>query len=404
MRWLSVILCLWGHLAVAQSRDVLPSELGLEVVVANDTTPYAREMVIVTIKGTYRRHITRETLEQPSLEGFNWMQLGTDDWHEETIRGRPVKVFQRRMALFPEHEGEITIGPFVHHLTLTDEGDDWFAHDISSEPVTIRVDPAPVAEGDGWWFPVRQLRIQDSWSNAPDQLTPGEGVLRVIHIEAVGASPQMIPPMPELTSPSAMIFPHPEKRLVELSPEGPVTHAFWRWTVRPTNDTSAILEPISFDFFDTRERVARTVTISPQRVAFETATLPPVDGRSRPPGYALSGWSPFLALLAGLCGGLAWMLVGRRVDLSRALARHPMLDPLAWRLRSAGRHGDLPGWRRAALSMIRRDGAGPQRRRLLAALDRAVFAPGSPALDLRGMAREFLSARHESKSAADTNG
>lgn len=385
MRLLALLLCLLAQSALAQSRDVAPEDLHLEVTVAGSgATPFTQEMVLVTIRGSYRRHITRERLEQPPLEGFNWMQLGTDAWHEEAVRGRPVKVFERRMALFPERAGRLEIGPFVHHLTLTDETGNWFDHDVRSAPVAIEVAPAPAT--DGWWFPVRRLQISDEWSNAPDQLAPGEGVLRVIRLEAVGASPDMIPPMPELHSPSGMVFAHPEKRLVELSPEGPVTYAFWRWTVRPGNGASAILEPIDVPFYDTRDRVARVARISAQRVAYEQAA-PPAGGMDGAPEAAgLPGWGAALAAAAAFAAGLAALLAGRRMT-----GRMPRpLDPLALRLRARARAGDGAGLRRAAAAMLRRDGPQPERERLLSQLDSALFARGAAPVDLREFARAFV--------------
>ncbi len=372
---LALLLCLSPLVAAGQSREVGPSDLRLEVAVENaDSTPYAGEMVLVTIRGTYRRHITRETLQQPDLNGFNWMQLGSDDWFESREDGLTVKSFRRRMALFPTRPGTLTIAPFVHHLTLTDEGDDWFEHDIRSEPVTVTVLPSPVS--DDRWFPVRRLEISDTWSNPPDQLGDGAGVLRVIMLKAVGAAPSMMPPMPDLVSPSAMIFPHPEKRLVELSPEGPVTYAFWRWTIRPSNDTSAILEPISLDYFDTVARVARTATISAQRIAIDEALLPaPVPpsepGRLNPLAAGLAGTAGFLFGIGALVPGL-----GRR------RWRWPgWLDPARRGLIRAARRGDLAALRRAA---HRLDAAAPPsatRRRLLAELDRAIYAPAADDAD-----------------------
>ncbi len=395
MRVLALILCVLAQAAFGQTREVRPEDLRLEVTVTDaEVTPYAREMVLITIRGTYRRHITRETLAQPSLEGFNWMQLGPDEWHEESIRGRPVKVFQRRMALFPERAGRLEIGSFVHHLTLTDESDDWFDHDIRSAPVEISVAPAP--ETGGWWFPVRQLRISDEWSNPPDQLAAGEGVLRVIRVEAVGAAPEMIPPMPELHSPSAMIFPHPEKRLVELSPEGPVTYAFWRWTIRPGNGASAILEPIELPFFDTRERVARVATISAQRVAYEDATLPSSGVNPPPKSARLPGWGAALTAGLAFAAGLAVMLAGRRMT-----ERMPFgLDPLALRLRARARAGDAPGTRQMAAALLRRDGTQPERERLLSHLDSVLFGSKAAPFDLRAFARAFVAGG----PPTDTNG
>lgn len=386
MRLLALFLCLLAQPALAQSREVAPDDLRLEVTVADaGATPFTQEMVLITIRGSYRRHITRERLEQPPLDGFNWMQLGTDTWREEAVRGRPVKIFERRMALFPERAGRLEIGPFVHHLTLTDEADNWFDHDASSDPVVIEVAPAPAT--DGWWFPVRRLQISDQWSNAPDQLAPGAGVLRVIRLEAVGASPDMIPPMPELHSPSGMVFPHPEKRLVELSPEGPVTYAFWRWTVRPGNGASAILEPIEVPFFDTRERVARVARISAQRVAYEGAAPPPAGGADRAAGTArVPGWGAALTAGVAFVTGLAALLAGRRMTGRMP----PALDPLALRLRARARAGDGAGLRRAAAAMLRRDGPEPGRERLLAQLDSALFAPAAAPIDLRDLARAFI--------------
>ena len=378
--------------ALAQTRKVDPGELTLTVTVENgNVTPYQQEMVLVTIHGIYRRHITREKLLQPDLAGFNWMQLGEDYWYESRVNGQTVKNFKRRMALYPDRTGALTIGPFIHHLTLTDEGDDWFDHDIRSEPIVIEVAPAPPVES--WWLPVRRLEISDQWSNAPDQLAEGEGVLRVIRVTAVGVSPDMIPPMPTLYSPSAMIFPHPEQRLVELSPQGPVSVAFWRWTIRPTNGTSAILEPITFDYFDTTTRQSYQVKVTAQRVAMQEKNLPdnrsvppPSEARIRPMMQAGAG-------VAALLAGLAMVFLGREFDWRGLPARVPFLDPSRRALRRAARAGDLRGVRRAATELLRQDGADPARMRLMKDLDSAIFGPEKQFFDPRRFARQFLTVR-----------
>lgn len=393
MRTLIVVcLLLWPVAALAQSKTVLPSDLRLWVEVKERShTPLANEMVLITIRGIYRRHITREMLVQPDFEGFNWTQLGNDVWRDERLNGQKVKTFSRRMAVYPQVAGTLTIGAFRHRLTLTDDRDAWFEHEVASEPVTIEVAPAP--GNHDWWFPVTSLRVSDQWSNAPDQLAPGEGVLRVIRIEAVGVTPEMIPPMPELRSPSAMIFPHPDKRFVELSPQGPQSFAFWRWTIRPGNDISAIVEPLSFEYYDTVNRVSRTVTISPQRVAYGSV-VPDQPFDSTPPEAVepatLPGWP--LALLAGgicLCG-VAFGLGGRRVSVLPALRKFPLLDPLARQMKQAARRQNISQLRRTAAALSLRDGPSEHRRRLLSQLDSAVFDPCAAPGSLDEFTRSFL--------------
>ena len=392
MRWLLPLLLLLPQALWAQSRTVLPGELGLSVeVVQTDHTPFAREMVLITIRGIYRRHITREKLVQPDLKGFSWSQLGDDTWRNERINGEQVKTFRRRMAIYPDGPGTLTVGAFRHELTLTDEGDDWFEHSVSSEPFTIEVLPAPA--GEDWWFPVKTLKVDDQWSNAPDQLAPGEGVLRVIRVEALGVTPEMIPPMPTLTSPSAMIFPHPEKRFVELSPHGPTSVAFWRWTIRPGNDTSAIVEPLSFAYYDTFNRVSREVTISAQRVAYGSVVSRAPTAAADPASPArLPGWP--VALLAAVTAivGVAAALQGHRITGLRALRRFALFDPLARGLRRAARQADLPALRRHAAALLARDGSTNQRRALLDQLDRALFDPAARPPQLHDFARSFLNA------------
>lgn len=397
MRFFAFLFVLFPLLATAQTSKVFPGELGLEVSVeVAERLPYEREMILLNIRGVFRRHITRENLEQPDFEGFNWAQLGPDSWKEERLEGEKVKVFERRMAIFPNRSGTLEIGAFTHKLTLTDENDDWFEHQIVSEPLKVQVAPPPVASD--WWFPVRSLRITDDWSNAPDQLAAGEGVLRVVRLDALGATPEMTPPMPNLTSPSAMIFPHPEKRLVELTPEGPLTHIFWRWTIRPSNDVSTIVEPLSFDYFDTTHDIARDVTITAQRVAYgevSGSTPAAVSAEMVRTPAALPDWQAVLAaLVVFFAGGLIG--IHRTFAISyKNWAPFGVLDPLVRQFKRSARARDIAGTRRAAMELMQRDGKSRSRLDLIEAFDRAVFNPARPSFDLADFSRKFLSTKTE---------
>lgn len=387
--------------AFAQSRTVLPGQLELTVTLdPRDAPPFTREMVLLTIRGVYRRHITREQIIQPDFSGFSWTQLGEDRWREERIDGQKVKTFSRRMAIYPDQAGELTIDAFTHKLTLTDESDAWFEHEILSEPVTLQVEPAPASAG--WWFPVRRLRVSDQWSNAPDQLQPGEGVLRVIRIEALGVTPEMIPPMPELSSPSAMIFAHPDQRFAELSPEGPLTYAFWRWTIRPTNDTSAVVEPMTFDYFDTTNRESHTVSISAQRVAYGKSGAPdpisPAAVASTTAETRLPGWQLGVLAFLVFSAGLLLSNRGRQLTGAKALQRFSLFDPLARDLRKAAKSGDTATVRRLARAILARDGPSAERQHMLSQLDRYVFDPSSQGGPLDVFSRRFVQARRSDSS------
>ena len=230
---------------------------------------------------------------------------------------------------------------------------------------------------------MKQLKVGDDWSNAPDSLGVGEGVLRVIRIEALGISPDLLPPMPEMKSPGAVIFPHPEKRLVDLTPRGPVAVAFWRWTVMPQNPPSAIIEPIELSFFDTVARQMRHVTISPQRVAMRNEALsvvppPPAPGTSRTAQVTgATGIGLIIGVLAMLWGRGA---TGREQALWQ-LGLHPEQRALA----RAVRHGDAMATWRAARVMARRVRPGQEGQAAMADLEAALFGQGHPVPDLRAL-------------------
>ncbi len=393
--WPALLLCLLCLEQAAAQHTVDPADLVLTVTIEKTgTLPFQHEMVLLTIHGIYRRHITLEKLEPPDFGPINWMQLGEDHWYKSVIDGQTVKNMRRRMALFPDRAGELKIGPFIHHLTLLDENNNWFAYDVISNPVTLEVLPAPSERA--WWFPVRKLKISDRWSNAPDQLREGEGVLRVVKLTATGASPDMIPPMPQLKSPSALIFPHPEKRLVELSPEGPVSIAFWRWTIKPQNGVSAIVEPMEVSYFDTIERSMKSVVISPQRVAISPA-MPPVRNQSReqplraPPAMLKPVWL-IVAVLAAFIGGLSVLMGTSRTFDLEPLRKRVRLSRLKFMLRQNVKAQDLCGLRRTCQKLYTIHQPNIACKALLDELDGEIYGRSSDVFGFRDFHRRFCAA------------
>ncbi len=393
-RWfILAALLLFAATANAQRSGVSPNDAELIVTIENPQDPFLQsEMVLLTIHGIYRRHVTREKLIQPPLSGFSWMQLGEDYWYDSTENGLKVKNMRRRMAIFPNRAGEIEIGAFVHRLTFLNENLKWFEHEIASPQIVIDVGPAePTAK---WWLPVHRLEIEDNWSNAPDQMRRGQGVLRVIRVEAHGASPDMLPPMPTLRSPTAHIFAHPEKRMVELTPNGPVAIAFWRWTLRPTNDVSAVIEPLEVEFYDTFKRANQLVTITAQRIGY--GALTGREPRAPPPKDEHSAGAATIAgpslMRAGFVIGaaIALGLLLRSLSLAslREVLRRFGLDRDSRALSRAAKTGASGPFRAAARRLVAQNGFEPEKFQSLKALDNVLFSNCDQTYDLKAYQRQ----------------
>ncbi len=133
------------------------------------------------------------------------------------------------------------------------------------------------------------------------------------------------------------------------------------------------------------------MTISAQRIAYGDVLPTVAPGQpaiAAPAG--LPGWPVAAAALATFVAGLVVALSGWRFGGRVALRSRPLLDPLAWRLRWHARANNAVAVRRLARAMLRRDGEGKTRLVLLNRLDRDLFDPAQPSVNLRRFAGEFL--------------
>lgn len=325
---------------------------GLRLLLPDGTRPVVGEMIPVTLRGEYTSRIALETLTFPSSEDYDWLQLARDQWRDEEIEGRTVRVFERRLAVFPRHAGTLTLGPVEHHLTVVDEKNLRAPLDVVAPPVSLAIAPYP---GEGAPLSARQLTVEDALSAAPGALRDGETLVRRVTLTAAGTLPHSLPPRPVLRAPWLISFAAPEQRDMRPTPAGPVTTVVWEWHLRPTTGEPGVLPPVPIPWFDTASREMRKAEIP--ALPFGYASFH--DNRSG------TGRLPAGPMAAGVAAGIAGALTGlglclaglaprRRAPLLRALRRLSPIDPTRQRLKRAARSGDLLAIRRACDAYLRR--------------------------------------------------
>jgi len=407
-----LVLLLWLFSTTVSAQTVEPDDLRLELSFEERSGPlYTGEMILLKIRGFYKIRVARETLRQSDLDGFDWMQLGEDKWSKDTSQGGEILQYERVIALFPNRVGLIDIQPFVHELELWTQNGRRFEHQLKSDTLSIEVTERPPSED--WWLPVRQIRVDDRWSNSPDKLGTGEGALRVVTLTVEGTLPEQVPPMPELGSAGAFVFPHPEVRMTRLYRRGPVTRVFWRWTVRPENPPSAYLKPVRIPYFDTKLREHREILLAAQRIAMteeavasylaeanadSVVALLEKTSTSDTAPTSLRGASmvmPF-GLLVGFIVGFTLLMSGkmrdRRWTLKRWLPRfRPDADLTA--LKYATASDDTAAARQAIVRLIGRgQGDVASMRNALLDIDRVVFGRLTSMPDLKRIEKEIRDA------------
>ncbi|MER2248769.1 hypothetical protein ABS772_02465 [Methylorubrum podarium] len=402
---LAALLILFALASPAHAID--PGDLTLTVTpdLPGGAQPYAREMVLLRLRGVYRTQILLEELRQPALVNFSWTQLGRDHWGRTRMPdGQMALEFERTIAVFPQHTGTFTIDPFVHRLTINDGGERKQI-DVRSEPI-----PFPVAAWTGatggpdaaepWWLPARDVSITDSWDPDPETLNKGDTARRIVTLEAQGMLAEGLPPRPVMRTRGIITFAGPVKRETLITPSGPVARATYQWDIKKGVSEVIPLDAIKIPWFDTLTRTLRETEIPARQIGGGLAER---EEDLRP--AAPASW-PALAAAALAAFGLGLALIGfrtgpARLRLDRGQARALRLaavagDAAAFRAalgRAAQAQPDLAAlWREE-----------PDLAQDLAALDRQVFgqAPaGASPVDLPALARRLGRPRRLGPAAA----
>ncbi|WP_250152258.1 hypothetical protein [Ancylobacter radicis] len=365
---------------------------GLRLLLPAGVRPVVGEMIPVTLRGEYTSRIALETLTFPGSEDYDWLQLARDQWRDEEIEGRTVRVFERHLAVFPRHAGTLAIGPVTHRLTVVDENNLRAPLDVTAPQVSLAVAPYP---GAGTPLSARTLTMEDTLSAAPGALRDGETLVRRVTLKADGALPHRLPPRPVLREPWLISFAAPEQREMLPTPTGPVTTLVWEWHLRPKTGEPGVLPPVSIAWFDTVTREMRNAEIP--ALPFGYASFH--DNRSGtgrlPSSEAGLG---VIAAVLGILTGLALCIPGlaprRRAHLLLTLRRLSPVDPTRRRLKRAARSGDLFALRRAAEAYLRRrrDLGLPVSGCETAALDAALYGrkAGDDAFDRKAGVRAII--------------
>ena len=369
----------------------------LRIIVSPRATPVvAGEMVPVTIRGVYDTEIALEEMTIARSDGFDWIQLARDDWHDEMIDGVSRRVVERRLAVFPKVSGLDTFGPVDHALTTIGAGSRREDVTVHAQPVAIAVAPMPDDPPFelpwGWRFAASDVTLTDQLSTDPARLVDGETVTRTVTLRAEGTLPEMLPPRPVVGEPWLITFTGPVERKLDRDENGLASTVIWTWQFRPETGEPGVLPPVTIPYFNTVTREVESVEIPALPIGYESFEASQVPGgeMSGPARLAYAG-----ALGLGIAGGLgvaALGVEGRAGWLARAWRRRSP-GPL-WRLRRVARAGDLLALRRAAEEYLAPEEARRPELRAAALdrLDAALYGAAPAGFDRAAFLRDLRAA------------
>ena len=164
----------------------------------SERRPWERSQVLYTVRvyrsaGASRADRIRDVDEPALLSGEALIQrLGND--REYTVRPRDSDslVLERRYAIFPQSAGELLLMP----VSLQWIGGEFgfrtrrFVAEAEPEKLVARAVPSPPP---GRWLAASSVRIWDEFERAPEALTAGEPLIRLLGVRIEGQPARQIP-------------------------------------------------------------------------------------------------------------------------------------------------------------------------------------------------------------------
>lgn len=195
-------------------------------------------------------------------------------------------------------------------------------------------DFAPAADARG--LPARRLSLEESWSQAPEVLTAGVPVTRILFLRAEGLAAEHLPPLAMQAQPVLDAYHDRPELFTERSAAGIVGHRIQRIVLMPLDEGAVQLPALSVHWWDVAADTARTATVPARTLRLQapgTLAAPPAESPPALHWSVIRGFSAALLLVSAL---LLWWHISTQA-----------LRDVRQQLREACRRNDARGARDA---------------------------------------------------------
>lgn len=171
---------------------------------------YVQQQLVFTLRIYTAVHFSDAALDPLTIDNA-LIEAPTETRYNTIVGGRSYQVIERRFAVFPQSSGELNIPSLNFQAyvdgsrrSLLDRGR-LVRKRSPSKTVTVK---GPRSDFPGTtWLPAQALRIDEQWSQAPQELTVGDSVTRNLIIEAEGLLADQLPPLPLADVPGLKAYP-----------------------------------------------------------------------------------------------------------------------------------------------------------------------------------------------------
>jgi len=253
-------------LAVSEPRVVTADDFGdFHIQVSVDTqNPYVQAQVIYTIRVYHAVNFLDGSLSSPETPGVVQVSLGDDRVFQENRNGRIYRVLERKLALFPQNSGSVTLPAVVLNAQVPagrgNQGLFAPRQPVRRRSAEVVLEVQPRSSASAWWLPAKAVTIEAQWAGAAQAYFVGESVTRTIQLTAEGVDDTQLPQLAVPVAAQFRIYADQPELVKQAGRNGLLARRTETWAVVPQVAGELVLPAIEVPWFNTvTGRVATAV-------------------------------------------------------------------------------------------------------------------------------------------------
>lgn len=159
---------------------------------------YVQSQVVYTLRIYHAVRFRNASLSELELSDKDATveKLEENKKYSKFINGRRYQVFEKRLAIFPQAAGQLTIKPAVLDVQYIENMRSLRNKRIESEKITINIKPVPQvikSKSLNYWLPANNVKLEEKWSGDTENLQIGEPLTRTVTLTAAGLLSSALP-------------------------------------------------------------------------------------------------------------------------------------------------------------------------------------------------------------------
>ena len=244
---------------------------------ASSKSVFIQEQVIVTVRLLIAQNINSYQFSEPRISDSDTIiqALGKDKQYKTYRGAKPYIIVEKQFSIFPQHQGNIVIEPFVAEIGVANRNSRQNMFDpfnsnttvkrIQSNKVSLNIKAAPKSFTSDNWLPTTSLKLVEEWPQTV-KFYAGEPITRTLTLIADGLTASQLPEIKSLSITNLKQYPDKPVLKDNISGKGISSIRTEKIALIPTKAGSYNIPAIDIPWWNTKTNKIDVAHISSRRI------------------------------------------------------------------------------------------------------------------------------------------